>query len=311
MKFYKLKTNEDIFKFNELIFENDLNLTNESKVKLVDFLKEYLEEINCKNDKEFISIISEQLKLDNQLRIGNTIDIYTTNKKIYQMCYLEENTVDKDLHKESFNFLGTIINPKRKIIKGDIFIFSNSLLTTNIQEKTNTIDYITQADTNLDEVIEIILSNYYFKGLYFDGNKTGKFLFDNNLKIISPNEYKDIILSELSFKRSDLLNFSMDVFFDTNGTKIKEKYNNKLSLFYLENMNNRIFVALKSESEKRYDSILDDYINNILTIYDKYCFDDSEMNVPKELKFYDYQSNDKYTNKYIVFDNLYSKIVLK
>jgi len=163
----------------------------------------------------------------------------------------------------------------------------------------------------LDEVIEIILSNYYFKGLYFDGNKTGKFLFDNNLKIISPNEYKDIILSELSFKRSDLLNFSMDVFFDTNGTKIKEKYNNKLSLFYLENMNNRIFVALKSESEKRYDSILDDYINNILTIYDKYCFDDSEMNVPKELKFYDYQSNDKYTNKYIVFDNLYSKIVLK
>jgi hypothetical protein len=311
MKFYKLKTNEDVFKFNELIFDNNLNLTDESKIKLVDFLKEYLEEINCKDDKEFISIISEQLKLDNKLRIGNTIDIYTTNKKIYQMCYLEENTVDKDLHKESFNFLGTIINSKRKIIKGDIFIFSNSLLTTNIQEKANTIDYITQTDTNIDEIIELILSNYYFKGLYFDGNKTGKFLFDNNLKIISPNEYKDIILSELSFKRSDLLNFSIDVFFDTNGNKIKEKYNNKLSLFYLENMNNRIFIALKSESEKKYDSILDDYINNILTIYDKFCFDDSEMNVPKELKFYDYQSNDKYTNKYIVFDNLYSKIVLR
>ena len=46
-------------------------------------------------------------------------------------------------------------------------------------------------------------------------------------------------------------------------------------------------------------------------IYDKFCYDDTEMNVPKELKFYDYQSNDKYTNKYIVFDNLYSKIVLK
>jgi hypothetical protein len=311
MKFYKLKTNEDIFKFSELIFDNDLNLINESKIKLVNFLKEYLEEINCKDNKEFISIISEQLKLDNQLRIGNTIDIYTTNKKIYQMCYLEENTVDKDLHKESFNFLGTIINSKRKIIKGDIFIFSNSLLTTNIQEKANTIDYITQTDTNIDEIIELILCNYYFKGLYFDGNKTGKFLFDNNLKIISPNEYKDIILSELSFKRSDLLNFSIDVFFDTNGDKIKEKYNNKLSLFYLENMNNRIFVALKSESEKKYDSILNDYINNIMTIYDKYCFDDSEINVPKELKFYDYQSNDKYTNKYIVFDNLYSKIVLR
>jgi len=311
MKFYKLKTNEDVFKFNELIFDNNLNLTDESKIKLVDFLKEYLEEINCKDDKEFISIISEQLKLDNQLRIGNTIDIYTTNKKIYQMCYLEENTIDKDLHKESFNFLGTIINSKRKIIKGDIFIFSNSLLTTNIQEKANTIDYITQTDTNIDEIIDVILSNYYFKGLYFDGDKTGKFLFDNNLKIINPIEYKDIILSELNFKRSDLLNFSMDVFFDTNGNKIKEKYNNKLSLFYLENMNNRIFVALKSETEKRYDSILNEYINCILTIYDKYCFDDSEMNVPKELKFYDYQSNDKYTNKYIVFDNLYSKIVLR
>jgi hypothetical protein len=311
MKFFKLKVNDDIFKFNELVFNNNLQLVSESRKLLIEFLNQYLEEINCKNDKEFISIISEQLKLDNQLRIGNTIDIYTTNKKIYQMCYLEENTVDKDLHKESFNFLGTIINSKRKIIKGDIFIFSNSLLTTNIQEKANTIDYITQTDTNIDEIIELILCNYYFKGLYFDGNKTGKFLFDNNLKIISPNEYKDIILSELSFKRSDLLNFSIDVFFDTNGDKIKEKYNNKLSLFYLENMNNRIFVALKSESEKKYDSILNDYINNIMTIYDKYCFDDSEINVPKELKFYDYQSNDKYTNKYIVFDNLYSKIVLR
>jgi hypothetical protein len=34
------------------------------------------------------------------------------------------------------------------------------------------------------------------------------------------------------------------------------------------------------------------------------------MNVPKEFKFYDYQTNEKYTNKYIVFDNLYDKIVL-
>jgi hypothetical protein len=311
MKFFKLKVNDDIFKFNELAFDNNLQLVNDSKKMLIDFLNQYLEEIDCKDEKEFISIVSEDLKLDNQLRIGNTIDIYTTNKKIYQMCYLEENTMDKDLHKEAFNFLATVINSKRKLIKGNVFIFSNSLKTTKIDEKAKTLDYISQSDTSFDEVIDIILSNYYFKGLYFEGSKYGKFLFDNNLKIISPEEYKDVTLNELSFKRSDLLNFTIDVFFDEKGDKIKEKYNNKLSLFYLENMNNRIFIALKSECDKKYDSILDDYINNILMIYDKFCYDDTEMNVPKELKFYDYQTNDKYTNKYIVFDNLYSKIVLK
>ena len=309
MKFFKLKVNDDIFKFNELVFDTNLQLVNDSKNTLVDFLNKYLEEINCKDEKEFISIVSEDLKLDNQLRIGNTIDVYTTNKKIYQMCYLEENTVDKDLHKEAFNFLGTVINSKRKIIKGNAFIFSNSLKTTNIDEKAKTLDYISQTDTSLDEVIEVILSNYYFKGLYFEGEKYGKFLFDNNLKIISPDEYKNVSLNELNFKRSDLLNFTIDVFFDNEGEKIKEKYNNKLSLFYLENMKNRIFIALRSDSDKKYDSILNDYENKILMLYNKYCFDDAEMIVSKELKFYDYQSNDKYTNKYIVFDNLYSKIL--
>jgi hypothetical protein len=90
-----------------------------------------------------------------------------------------------------------------------------------------------------------------------------------------------------------------------------DKYNRLLGSFYLQNFNNKIFIALKSETEKKYDSLLDDYINKVLTIYDKLCFDDDEMNIPKELKFYDYQSNEKYTNKYIVFDNLYDQIVLK
>jgi len=323
MKFFKLKVNDDIFKFNELVFNNNLQLVSDSKKLLTDYLNQYLEEINCKDENEFISIISEHLKLDNEYRIGNTIDVYTTNKKIFQMCYLDSYS-NKDTNKdtkevEPFNFLGTVINSKRKIINNDIFIFANSLLTTHIDNKINTDEsntktnmqeYIKQIDINLDDIIEIILSNYYFKGLYFEGDKMGKFLFDNNLNIIGPEIYKNTKLSELNFKRSDLLNFTINVFYENNGTKIKEKYNNKLSLFYLENMNNRIFIALKSESDKNYDSILDDYVNNILTIYNKYCFDDTELNIPKELKFYDYQSNDKYTNKYIVFDNLYSKIVL-
>jgi len=310
MKFYKLKTNEDSFKFHELVFDDNLNLTNESREKLVEFLNQYLELIECNTEKDFISIISEDLKLDNQMRIGNTIDIYTTNKKIYQMCYLEENSADKNAHKDPFNFLGTIINNKRKMVQGNVFIFCNSLTTTNIQEKSNIIEYIKPSDISFDEVIDVILSNYFFKGLYFEGDKYGKFLFDNNMDIIAPSEYKGTKISELSFKRSDLLNFTIDVFFDSTGKRIKEKYNNKLSLFYLQDMNSRIFISLRSETEKKYDSILDDYVNKILIIYDKFCFDDQEINVPKELKFYDYQSNDRYTNKYIVFDNLYNKIVV-
>ena len=301
MKFYKLKKNNDVFKFETLNFTDDLKLTDDSKNELVNYLNSIIEEIDVKNSTEFISCITEYLNIDNDKNIGNTIDIHTTNKKIYQMCYLESS-------KDDINFFGTIINNKRKIINGDVFIFANSLLTTKIVDKTKTLDYISSCDININDIIEIILNNYYFEGLYFDGERYGKYLFDNNLNIISPLEFKGIELKNLLFKRSDILNFTIDVFYDEIGNKLKEKYNRKLGLFYDENFKNKIFIALKSES-KNYESILNDYIQQILILYEKFLYDDEILNIPKELKFYDYQDNDKYTNKYIVFDNLYEQVV--
>lgn len=304
MKLYKLKMNEDTFKFSSLNFTDELNLTEESKNSLVEYLNTIFEEITFKTDKDFISIISEGLNVDNQTRIGNTIDIYTTNKKIYQMCYLEDS-------KENLNFLGTVINNKRKIINGDVYVFANELTTTKIVDVSKTLEYIKHADINMDDLIEVILSNYYFKGLYFEGEKYGKYLFDNTLKVIAPEQYKGTDLSSLAFKKADVLNFSTNVFFDKEGNNLKKLYNNKLGFYYLEEFKNRIFFAIKSESEKNFDNVLDDYINKLFIVFEKFCFDDDEIRIPKEFKFYDYQSNEKYTNKYIVFDNLYDKLVLK
>ena len=305
MIIYKLKKNNDVFKFDTLEFTDDIKLTEESKGKLVEYLNTILEPVECKTDKEFMSVITEELNINDYDKIGNTIDIYTTNKNIYQMCYLEDS-------KDEINFFGTVINSKRKIINGNVFILANTLLTTKIDNPEKTLDFIKTHDVTLDDIIEIIISNYYYKGLYFEGNEYGKFMFDNNMKIVAPSKYKDMELSKMGFKRSDVLNFTMDVFYDNSSSvnKIKEKYNNKLSLFYLEDLKDKIFVALKSEHEKKYDWILEDYIQPIFNIYEKHCYDDNELNVPKEFKFYDYQSNEKYTNKYIIFDNLYNKIIL-
>jgi len=302
MKLFKLKANEDTFKFDTLEFTDDLKLTDDSKTKLVEYLTTLIEEFSFNDDTEFITLITELLKVDKE-NIGNTIDVYTTNKKIYQMCYLE-NTPD------GLNFLGTIINAKRKIINGDVYIFANSLLTTTITDKAKALEYIHQDTLTMDELVEIILSNYYFKGICFEGDKYYKYIFDNNLKIIAPTNLKDIKLDELSFKRTDLLNFTIDVFSDNTGNLAKSKYNQMLGLFYDTLFNNRIFISHSCENDKKYDSILDDYNVKILNIYNKYLCDDKELIIPKDLKFYDYQTNDKYTNKYIVFDNLYEKIVL-
>jgi hypothetical protein len=301
MKLYKIKANEDTFKFDTLEFTDDLKLTENSKNTLVEYLTTLIEEISFKDDSEFITKITELLKVHDD-NIGNTIDVYTTNKKIYQMCYLEYS-------KEGINFLGTIMNTKRKIINGDIYVYANSLLTTKITDKTKTLEYIKQDTLTMDELVEIILSNYYFKGLCFEGDKYSKYIFDNNLKIVAPTNLKDIQLNELSFRRSDLLNFTIDVFSDEKGDLGKTKYNKILGLFYDTVFFNRIFIANNTENDKRYDSILDDYIGKIIGIYNKYLCDDKEIIVPKDLKFYDYQSNDKYTNKYIIFDNLYEKIL--
>jgi len=301
MKFFKLKTNDDTFKFDTLEFTDELKLTDESRIRLVEYLTGLIEEINFKDNTEFITKISDLLKVDKD-NVGNTIDIYTTNKKIYQMCYLEYTKVD-------MNFLGTIMNTKRKIINGDICIFANSLLTTKITDKEKTLEFIQQDSLTMDELVEIVLSNYYFKGLCFEGDKYSKYIFDNNLKIVAPSNLKDIKLDELSFKRSDILNFTIDVFADEKGDNSKSKYNKILGLFYDTVFANRIFIAQNSQNDKKYDSILDDYIKKIMNIYNKYLCDDKEITVPKDLKFYDYQSNDKYTNKYIIFDNLYENIL--
>jgi hypothetical protein len=55
MKFYKLKSNEDIFKFDTLEFTDDLKLTEDSKKRLEDFLKDYVEVIEYKDQKELIN----------------------------------------------------------------------------------------------------------------------------------------------------------------------------------------------------------------------------------------------------------------
>jgi hypothetical protein len=303
MKIFKLKTNDDVFKFESLEFTDDLQLSVDSKNRLVEYINTIFEEIEYNDDKDFISIISEGLKANDWDRIGNTIDIFTTDKNIYQMCYVEDS-------KESLNFLGTVTNNKRKIINGDAFIFANTLSTTQIEDNSKALDYIKKVSIDMNDIIEILLSNYYFKGLFFEGDVYGKFLFDNSLKVVSPTKYKDLDISTLSFKKADVLNFSTNIFYDNVGDKIKQKYNNKLSLYYLENLKDRIFFTIKSENEKKFDQILDSYINKIFTIFDKFCHDDDEMRIPKEFKFYDYQTNENYTNKYIVFDKLYDKIVL-
>lgn len=301
MKLYKIKANEDTFKFDTLEFTDDLKLTENSKNSLVEYLTALIEEVDFKNRTEFISKITELLKVHDD-NIGNTIDVYTTNKKIYQMSYLEYS-------KDGLNFLGTIMNTKRKIINGDIYVYANSLLTTKISDKAKILEFIQQDTLTMDELIEIILSNYYFKGLCFEGDKYSKYIFDNNLKIVAPTSLKDIQLNELSFRRSDLLNFTIDVFSDEKGDLGKSKYNKILGLFYDTVFFNRIFIANNTANDKRYDSILDDYIVKLISIYNRYLCDDKEIIVPKELKMYDYQSNDKYTNKYIIFDNLYEKIL--
>jgi len=356
MKFLRLKINQDIFKFNEIKFTNDLILSEESKSSLIEYLTPFVEVIEVKSDKEFISVISEQLDINNTTNIGNTIDIHTTNKRIYQMCYLESKfevsdavgVVDDDVGAvevsdgvkaveisegvkaveisegvkaveisegvkaveiSNLNFLATVCNIKRKPINGDVFIFGNSLLTTKISDAAKTLEYISQTDITIDDLIEIILSNYYFTGVCFEGNEFKKFLFNNNMTIIAPESLKDITLAKLSFIRKDVLNFTIDVFYDNEGTKSRNKYNSSLGLFYDVVFNNRIFISLRSETEKNYDSLLSEYISKLISIYNKFLVDDKELMIPKELKFYDYQSNEKYTNKYIIFDNLFDKII--
>lgn len=310
MKFYKLKTNEQEFNMSDIKFDDNLKITDESRNNILEYLNKYVEEFEYKTNDKLMTIISESLKLSDK-NVGNTIDVHTTNKNIFQLCYIEHSH-NEDNSVNKLNFLATIMNNKRKEITGDVFIFSNSLLTTKINEKDKANEYINLSDMDLNDLIDVILVNYYRIGVCFNGDEYNKFIFDNNMIINAPSIYNGIKMAELGFKKSSLLNLGIDMFYTLEGENELKKYNSKLASFYWDigKFKDKVFIALRSETEKKYDSLIDEYIDKILIIYEKYCFDDDEMNVPKELKFYDYQTNEKYTNKYIVFDNLYDKIVL-
>jgi hypothetical protein len=306
MKLFKIKANESVFDFssaNIIFVEN--KITEESRKSISDYLNTIVEVMEYKDSNDFINIVSSKLSIDNKETVGNTIDVHTTPKNIYQMCYVE-------FSKEPLNFIGTIINNKRKIVNGDVYVFANSLLTTKIDDNAKPKDFISQCDMSFDELINVILNNYYFKGVCFDGDKYYPFIFDNNMKVLGNEKLKDYDLSKLLFKRSDLLNFTIDIFYEDKGDQIKAKYNTKLSSFYIEDFKGKVFMALKSENEKKYNDLdeNEEYIKRIIMIQDKYCYDDSDISIPRDFKFYEYQDNDKYTNKYIVFDNLFDKIIL-
>ena len=153
MKFYKLKPNEQEFNMSDIKFDDDLKITNESRNNIIEYLNKYVEEFEYKTNDKLMMIISESLKLSDK-NVGNTIDIHTTNKNIFQMCYIE-HPYNEDNSVNKLNFLATIMNNKRKEITGDAFIFSNSLLTTKINEKDKANEYINLCDMELIDLIEI------------------------------------------------------------------------------------------------------------------------------------------------------------
>jgi len=273
----------DLNKFDD--FENSIWLELEKIIKLINFIKTDNLQTSI-NDYFNSELKQEKYDLD-------TLDCLYTRTHIYQIIYGYNDTEE--------NYIGSIINYKRKPIKGKVLIVK---IKINIDENDK-YNYI-EDDLVMDNIIYIIKDLFFHTG-YHITDKITEITYDNKYKIQEntgnivelPAEYYDINIFGIPFR----------IWYKS---AEKNEYIEKTSS-YLQNislfLNKKIseaYITSKIYSERKCLSLDIDMMKEFINIV---------SNVPDEGELLDitnaYNNANKEVrsnNPYITFTDFYNKI---
>jgi len=172
-------------------FENSLWVDIEKVKKFVNFI----ETDNLQTSiNEYFNSESKQEKYD-----LNTLDCLYTRTHVYQIIYGYDNNDE--------NYIGSVINYKRKLIKGNILI-----VKIKITDENDKLTYV-EDDLSIDDIIYVIKDMFFHTGFHVT-DKINEFLYDNKYNMNSielplenransielPKEYHDINIFGIPFR---------------------------------------------------------------------------------------------------------------
>ena len=164
----------------------------------------------------FMEEIVKYIGLD-ESHYGDVKDCYESKNYTYQIMYKMTNQED-NIDKLKYNLLGSYLTFNKELIYGNVVLFKTYISI----EKPDDDKVI---NTNLNNVIELLMNNLYHSGVYIDSlNNFEQIFFDNDYNIVDPknnwkinNNIPNIIKDKnYGFKNSEYLKFNLKFFFNSN-----------------------------------------------------------------------------------------------
>lgn len=238
---------------NNILYEIKKIITNNKNIIISD-------NMDCENllEEIMVNITKEDI---NNTKQGNTILLYASDDCMYELVYMEDYSNEQG--DEYLNQLASICNIELIPIYGDICI-----VKTNYKNKI-----LESKELNLNDIINIIVSNFYHTGIMIYPDGTYK-------EIMFSGDKPNYVIGNTFSKINQFEIFGLVLVIYSEDIK-SDEHNETVSKLMDEEINGKVFITLLCPlTNKKYWNITNTTIKNILSIKEN---KDSLSNINKEI----------------------------
>ena len=250
-------------------------------------VKEYMNIVDTSNFQELL--VDKILNPDKKPSIDlNTLDVLYTRTHTYQLVYNCES--------EEENYIGTVLNYKRKIVKGICV-----LVKISVNEIDSKLIYKESA-LSMDDV-DFILKDLFFHTGYKISDKIEEFTYDNKYNITNDVDH----IFNLNSHELNLFGIPIKIWYkEDTEVKTKLSYVRDIGIF-LNKKINEVYITSAIYPQCKTLSLDNNIVKQIIDLVTTYP-DEGEL---KDISVaYNFGNKEQRThNVYIMFDDFYWKVV--
>ena len=250
-------------------------------------VKEYMNIVDSSNFQELL--VDDILNPDKKPSIDlNTLDVLYTRTHTYQLVY--------NCDSEEENYIGSVINYKRKIVKGICV-----LVKISVNERNSRLIY-KESELSMDDV-DFVLKDLFFHTGYKISNKIEEFTYDNKYNITNDVDQINILNSH----ELNLFGIPIKIWYKEDATvKTKLSYVRDIGIF-LNKKINEVYITSAVYPQCKTLSLDNNIVKQIIDLVTTYP-DEGEL---KDITVaYNFANKDQRTqNVYIMFDDFYWKVI--
>ena len=238
---------------NNILYEIKKIVTNNQNIIISD-------NMDCENllEEIMVNITKDDI---NNTKQGNTVLLYASDDYMYELVYMEDYSHEQG--DEYLNQLASICNIELIPIYGDICIVKTSYKNKVLESK----------ELNLNDIINIIISNFYHTGIMIYADNTHK-------EIMFSGDKPNYVIGNTFSKVNQFEIFGLVLVIYSEDVK-SDKNNEIVSKLMDEEINGKVFITLLCPlTNKKYWNITNTTIKNILSIKEN---KDSLSSINKEI----------------------------